>query len=58
MYNLIWGNTYAPRKIIDLIFSFKYAIILFVDLKKLEISNKPIFKIGLEYELIEVIDLT
>ena len=61
----MWGNQYAPRKIIDLIFSFKYAIILFIDLSKLEIINKPVLKIGLEQDRIlleqvinEIIDLT
>ena len=53
MYNLTWGNSYAPRVIIDLIFSFRNSIILFVDVSKLKF-NEEVFVLN----PIVVIDLT
>ena len=52
-YNLTWGNSYAPRPIIELIFSYRNAIILFVDVSKLKI-NEEVFVL----DPIEIIDLT
>jgi len=52
-YNLTWENSYAPRVIIDLIFSFRNSIILFVDVSKLNF-NEEVFVLN----PIVVIDLT
>ena len=52
-YNLTWENSYAPRVIIDLIFSFRNSIILFVDVSKLKF-NEEVFVLN----PIVVIDLT
>ena len=53
MYNLTWGNSYAPRVIIDLIFCFRNSIILHVDVSKLKF-NEEVFVLN----PIVVIDLT
>ena len=50
-YNLTWGNNYAPRPIIDLIFLYKNSIILHVDISKLKV-NPEVFPLKI------VIDLT
>ena len=52
-YNLTWGNSYAPRPIIDLIFSYRNSIILSVDVSKLKV-NEEVFIL----QPIIVIDLT
>ena len=49
----MWGETYAPKAIIDLIFKFRNSIILFVDVSKLKF-NEEVFALNRLF----IIDLT